>query len=208
VERFRPFTDTTNEIDYVYLLSLLSQYKHPRGKINQLLKSGVLQRVKKGVYIRPSGPYSKMVLANMIYGPSYVSQESALSHYGLIPERVYTVTSMTSGRKKLFRTPVGEFSYDPLPTAHFAVGIRREALDARRGFLIATPEKALCDRMRMVTGIENRESLQEYLEADLRLDESWTQQLSITRLREISRVTKAAEISLLIQLLQGKKAQR
>lgn len=191
-----------NEIDYIYLLSELSSYKHPRGKINQLLKSGALQRIKKGVYIRPDAPYSKLVLANMIYGPSYVSQDYALAHYGLIPERVHMVTSMTTGRRKLFRTPIGEFFYEPIPAAQFAVGVRREALDERRGFLIASPEKALCDRLRSARGITSVTQLQDFLAGDLRLDESWIERFSVTRLREIGRATKAAFIPLLIAIIQ------
>src|SRR5262245_31791812 len=103
------------EIDYLLLTSLLKQYKRPRDKITQLLKSGALIRVKKGLYIFGSRyakkPYILETLANLIYGPSYISLEYALAFYGMIPERVEVLTSVTNKRDKIFKTPVGLFTY-------------------------------------------------------------------------------------------------
>ena len=85
-------------------------------------------------------------IANFLYGPSYVSMEWALSFYGMIPERVYTVTSMTLGRNKQYHTPIGDFSYFTLPARYYPVGItQKKSPDFVGGFLIATPEKALAD---------------------------------------------------------------
>src|SRR5205085_9208942 len=99
------------EIDYQFLLSLLLEYARPREKISAWLKSGELIRVKKGLYIFgpqvAQGPYSPEVLANLIYGPSAISLNYALSFYGLIPERVTTITSITNKRNKQFSTAVG-----------------------------------------------------------------------------------------------------
>ncbi|MEM1244661.1 MAG: hypothetical protein AAGG80_07595, partial [Pseudomonadota bacterium] len=103
------------EIDYQFIVSALAGYARPRDKISNWLKSGQLIRVKKGLYIFGKSvalqPYSKEVLANLIYGPSAISLTYALSYYGLIPERVDVITSVTNKRHKSFATCIGEFSY-------------------------------------------------------------------------------------------------
>ena len=75
------------EIDYTFIMDCLKDYSSPRAKLTALLKKGDLIRVKKGLYIFGSdyrkGPYSPEIMANKIYGPSYVSQEYALAYYGL-----------------------------------------------------------------------------------------------------------------------------
>src|SRR3546814_12610637 len=64
------------------------------------------------------------LLANHIFGPSYVSVETALSYYGLIPERVYETTSMTTQAPRKFNTPLGTFTYTRLPLPYYAFGTR------------------------------------------------------------------------------------
>src|SRR5262249_19556355 len=115
-------------IDYNLLKDALKNYAHPRRNISAWLKSGDLVRIKKGLYVfgdkAKREPYSLELLANLIYGPSAVSLEYALSYYGLIPERVPTVTSITNKRKKSFATPVGNFTYQYLSAEKFAIGIQ------------------------------------------------------------------------------------
>jgi predicted transcriptional regulator of viral defense system len=87
------------------------------------MRKGVVVRVKKGLYIFGDEyrirPFSRESLANLIYGPSIISLESALSFHGLIPERVATVTSVTPKRSKRFTTPVGCFVYRQVPLSYF-----------------------------------------------------------------------------------------
>lgn len=82
------------EFDYQTLISLLSAYSNPAMKISGLLKAGDIIRVKKGLYVfgqrHRRRPYSLELLANLIYGPSMVSSNYMLAHYGLIPEAVYS----------------------------------------------------------------------------------------------------------------------
>lgn len=96
-------------------MGALSNYSDVRGKINSLSKKGIIKSLKQGVYLLNEElsfrPYSKEILANLIYGPSYISLETALSYYGFIPERVTTTTSICLGRGKSFSTPVSEFEY-------------------------------------------------------------------------------------------------
>lgn len=167
------------------LLDLLKDYKRPYDKIHELVKSGQLTAVKKGLYI--PGPEldlprpESFLLANHLWGPSYVSLESALSYWGFIPERVYATVSVTTRGSKAYKTPVGRFSYFRAPLPYYSFGIRSVALSEKQRVLIASPEKALCDKIVMTSGVVLRSTLQvqQYLEEDLRLDED--------RLRELDR---------------------
>ncbi|MCB1119436.1 MAG: hypothetical protein KDK65_05695, partial [Chlamydiia bacterium] len=139
----------SEEMEYGFVMSCLQDYQNPRVKLNHLLRLGALIRVKKGIYIFGKGvarrPYCSEVIANMIYGPSYVSLEWACQYYRLIPERVSTVTSVTAKRSKKFSTPIGPFTYDHLHPKAYAVGITLIAFSDRQRALVATKEKALID---------------------------------------------------------------
>src|SRR5690606_7338154 len=112
---------------------------------------------KKGLYV-VAPDYSKMeisreLIANHLYGPSYLSLESALSYYGLIPERVYNVRSVTAKRARKYSTPLGAFEYRTVPVDYFPIGIQQEETDSKSMFLIAAPEKALCDMIVLTSGL-------------------------------------------------------
>jgi len=164
-----PFSHTT-------MLTYLSDYKNPNDKIKQMLKSGELIRVKQSLYVLGK-PYndqlvSKELIANLIYGPSYISMDYALSYYGLIPERVYTVTSMTPKMLKRYKTPFGEYVYIKSSINLYSVGITmQQNLDAT-AFMIASKEKALCDKIIFTKNLQitSLKLIFEYLEFDLRLD--------------------------------------
>jgi predicted transcriptional regulator of viral defense system len=164
------------EFDYQTLLVALGDYAHPRDKISGLLKKGIIIRVKKGLYVFGDGarraPYSTEVLANLIYGPSYISLDYALQHYGLIPERVEGITSVTTGRSRKFSTPVGLFIYRMIPLRAFQIGMDRIEIGDGRAFLMATPEKALADKIYedRGTGLRTQKELKDYLERGLRID--------------------------------------
>ncbi len=106
------------EIDYRFVMDCLKAYKCPTMKLDHLIKIGALIRVKKGLFVLgeriAKKKYSLELLANKIYGPSYVSLEWALQYHGLIPERVVEITSVTTKRSKCFETPLGRFSYHRL----------------------------------------------------------------------------------------------
>ncbi len=168
--------------DYTALMTALNQYANPRDKVTSLLKKGVFIRVKKGLYLFSSdyrrGPYSKKMIANLIYGPSYVSLDYALAYHGLIPERVDTVTSVTPKRNKQFDTPVGRYTYQSVPKVYFSYGMNwvQVSPEAPRAepfsFLIAIPERALADKIRCQRGmpLANQKEVARYLFDDLRLD--------------------------------------
>ena len=164
------------EFDYQTLIDCLEGYSNPRAKITQLLRKGVIIRIKKGLYVFGEAyrrrPYSRELLANLIYGPSYISLEYALQYYGLIPERVEAVTSVTSGRSRKFSTPAGMFTYRQIPVHAMSSGMDRAELKDGTAFLIATPEKALADKIISDRGasVGTQKKLLDYLENDLRIN--------------------------------------
>jgi len=164
------------------LVSMLKEYRSPNDKIVRLIDEGWLIPIKKGLYAvspeRTMIPISIPLVANLLYGPSYVSMDCALSHYGIIPERVVEVTSMTTRRGKVYDLRIGRFSYTHSPLDFYTVGIDRVENTDKTGFLMASPEKALCDRLVFTRNLNivSKRELQELLFDDLRLDEE-----SITR---------------------------
>ncbi|NGX61362.1 MAG: hypothetical protein K940chlam9_00847 [Chlamydiae bacterium] len=191
----------TEEVDYLFLMDCLSHYKQPRSKLTSLLKAGVLVRVKKGLYVFGKGyanrPFSLEVLANLIYGPSYVSYEYALAYYELIPERVPVVTSASSKRIKHFLTPVGTFVYHYLALKKFSVGITWASLDEATHFLIATREKALADTVARMKSFPNRDDLFQYLVEGMRIEEEELKKLRPSLLVEIAAVYQNKNVTLL-----------
>jgi predicted transcriptional regulator of viral defense system len=157
-------------IEYEALAGKYRNCKSPKDKIARLAQSGALTRLKKGLYIQ-KGNFSRELIANRLYGPSYVSLEAALSYYGIIPERVYMVRSMTVKRAKRYDTPYGRFEYVHAKPSYFSLGIRQQTTGGV-SFLIASPEKALCDMIAFISGlrIQSLKAMREFLEEDLRAD--------------------------------------
>ncbi len=167
------------------LLGLLKGYKRPYDKIHEMVKKEELIPVKKGFYV--PGPRlgisrpESFLIANHLWGPSYVSLEAALSHWGYIPERVYEVSSMTIKAAKTYKTPVGRFRYFHAQLPYYSFGIKSVALTRRQTVLMASPEKALCDKIVMTSGIllRSERSVQEFLLEDLRMEEEALRKLEI-----------------------------
>ncbi len=178
--------------DYQALRDALPGYSKPRDKIGRLLARGEIVRVKKGLYcfgdVLRRGPIHRGYLANLIYGPSYVSLDYALGHYGLIPERVETVTSVTTRRSRRFSTPFGDFSYRGLSERSYAVGILLEAVGDGK-FLIASAEKALADKIWADKRFRPRRpsDYEVYLLEDLRLERNALAALDRSRLSAVAR---------------------
>ena len=196
--------------DTAALKAALDDYKSPKDKITTLEQSGLLIRLKRGLFVVSpmvhSQPLSKELIANHIYGPSYISLQTALSFYGLIPERVHTVCSMTTKRSSSFINPLGNFDYISVPAAYFAIGIRQEIVNNNYAYLIATPEKALCDMIVETKGLklQSIKAMQNYLEEDLRIDLSVIEHYDIDIINQcIELESKKRELTLLYKLLKG-----
>ncbi|MGD9141209.1 MAG: hypothetical protein PVJ42_06680 [bacterium] len=196
--------------DYQALTSALSDYSKPRDKITRLLASGAIVRIKKGLYCfgesLRKGPLSREQIANLIYGPSYVSLDYALSYHGMIPERVEVVTSVTTRRSRTFTTPVGSFSYRTLQEARYSTGAILES-GGNTAFLVATPEKALIDRVwtdRRFSGGRVAD-FEAYLLDDLRIDEEALSRLDESRLQSIAFAYGSAKVNRLVRYLRGRE---
>lgn len=195
------------EFDYQVLLNILKDYAYPRDKITELLCRRIIVRVKKGIYVFGEKylrrPFSREVLANMIYGPSYLSLDYALHYYGLIPERVEVLTSVTCGRSKNFSTPVGLFTYRMMSMRAYQIGIDQIDIDERRFFLMATPEKALADKIYHERGIGLRTTreLEEYLFNSLRIDPEELRKLNAETLFRITDRYGSRKVRILSDLI-------
>jgi predicted transcriptional regulator of viral defense system len=193
--------------DYQALMGALSDYRKPRDKITRLLASGVIVRIRKGLYCFGEAlrkePISREQIANLIHGPSYVSLEYALAHHGLIPERVEVLTSVTTRRSRRFTTPLGTFTYRQLSERRYATGAVLQQAGST-AFLIATPEKALADKVwaDKAFGGDRISDFAPYLLEDLRIDEASLILLGSSRLKAVSDAYGSAKIDRLVRYLE------
>jgi len=205
MKRLAPFGSVP--IDTSVLKSVFFDYGFPGNKVSQLEKNGNLIRLKRGLYaVSPevSGQtISLELIANHLYGPSYVSMEFALRYYGLIPERVFEVKSMTSKRSRQFVNDLATFTYIETTADYFPIGIRQ--VSATQTFLIASPEKALCDLIAYTQGlrIQSLKSMLQYLEEDIRFDTAELAHFDIELIKQcIEFGKKKRELILLLKLLE------
>lgn len=197
----------SEELDYGFVMDCLKDYSFPRTKLTHLLKSHALLRIKKGIYIFGElfarQPHSLETLANIMYGPSYVSLEWALQTYGMIPERVVEVTSVTFKRPQKYKTPIGRFSYFHRPLHAYSIGLVHKQISKYQSYLIATPEKALADQLIIRRGrVSTHKELQEILFEDFRIEEEDLKKLDISLLKKINEAYPHSTITYLINLLQ------
>lgn len=190
------------------LMDLLQDYKRPYDKINELIKQELLVQLKRGVFI--PGPQAsmpapeKLLLANHLWGPSYVSSDSALSHWGMIPERIHETLSMTTNLAKIYKTPVGRFRYIRLPLPYYSFGIQRTELAFRQVALIASKEKALCDKIITTQRLKLRSVKQarDYIMEDLRISRDTLRELNTRVINDyLKAAPKADSILILIKTL-------
>lgn len=194
------------------LASLLKDHKEPNHKINELLSAGLLEIVRDGLYMptKKLSPFrpEPFLLANHLFGPSYVSFDSALSFYGLIPERVYEVTSATTKRTERLNTSIAAFSFTWLPLPYYSFGIRHLELGNEQHILIASSEKALFDKIVTTVGVKlnSSKSATEYLIENLRIDEDDLQELD-TKVMEtwLGDAPKSKTLSMIIKSIKGLK---
>ncbi len=133
-------------------------------QLSRATKAGRLYQLRRGLYAL-APPYQKVkphpfVVANALRQPSYVSLQSALAHYGLIPEAVQIVTSVTTRRPAHWDTGLGRYGFRHLKTEFFR-GYRLLELVGRQQAFVATPEKALLDLVYLTPGADSPEYLGE-----------------------------------------------
>ncbi len=197
-------------ITHQLLMDSLAEYKRPNDKIYELLKSGVLRSVKRGMYlpgpILASEQPEPFLLANHILGPSYVSLDAALSFRGLIPEQVFEVSSVTTKATRKFNTEVGVYSYIRLPLPYYSFGIERVALGDKQYAMVASPEKALFDKIVTSAGVVFRSpaNAYDYLLESMRIDEDALQQLDLDKMQSwLPDAPKKESLSMIIKMIKA-----
>ena len=195
-------------IEYASIRASYPSLKALEDKICDLENKGTIIRLKRGLYIVSPAVSKKEIsielIANHLYGPSYVSRESALRFYSLIPERVYNTVSMTIKRRQRFRNYFGQFDYISCPVSYYSIGIR-QVIREDYAFLIASPEKALCDQIVYTPNLQLRSAraLQIYLEEDIRFDMDEFYKMDVTIFEQCAEVSKKTHmISHIIKLLK------
>lgn len=126
-----------------------------RLQLSRWVRGGKLIQLRRGLYAL-APPYQRVqphpfLIANHLMRPSYVSLQSALAHYGLIPEFTPVTTSVTTGRPRPWQTPLGRFEFRHVKKT-FWFGFELTRLGQEQSAFVATPEKALLDLIHLQPG--------------------------------------------------------
>lgn len=132
-----------------------------RRRLTEWQQRGLILKISRGYYVFQKKPLNETALfsiAHALYRPSYVSLAMAFSYYGFIPEGTFMVTSVTTRKTALFRTPVGDFSYRSLrPDLFFGYTLLPKA---EQSCTIAEPEKAILDMLYLSPTLRTDEDLE------------------------------------------------
>ena len=183
----------------------LNNYVNKNNKISRDIKNGKLFKIVTGLCeTNPNTP--GYLLAGSIYGPSYISFEYALSLYGLIPERVSTITCATfdKKKKKQYNTNFGVFTYRDIPVDAYSEEIELK-IEGDYSYQIAKPEKALCDKLYTLSPLNNYNNLENMLFNDLRIDETEFNKLDANIIEKLSSLYHSTNIILLAKYMRRRK---
>lgn len=163
------FRDLLNKVSALpcFTVGFLSAGEDPtkvRVQVNRWVKDGKVIKLHKGLYTLAE-PYrktrpEKFCIANALKSPSYVSLQSALSFYGLIPEYVPEITSVTTTRNRTIETPPGRFDFRHIKKKLF-YGFAKTTLPEGQSAFVAQPEKALLDLVHLTTGGDSAEFIEQ-----------------------------------------------
>lgn len=147
---FLEFKQKTEDLPYFEtkeLRLILGKNYTPTTLVNlkNWINKGYLTMLRRGLYVisETTKNIDMMAFATKIYPPSYISLEMALNLYGIIPEAVFTATSVTTRKTKSFKTPIGNFSYQKIKKEAFG-GFETKKQNGI-SYNLALPEKALVD---------------------------------------------------------------
>ena len=141
-----------------------------RNNLTRWVKKGYLIRLRQGYFAFSeylNKPDYAFYLANRIYRPSYISLHTALSFYGMIPEAVVQITSVTTLKTASFTNNFGEYSFKNVKES-LMFGYELKPMADNRTIQFATPEKALLDLLYLYPFYDSEHELEE-----LRLDEDY-----------------------------------
>lgn len=194
--------------NHATLTTLLKDYARPNDKISDMIAKAELLPLKRGLYVlggQNAWRLPRGLIANHLYGPSYVSSYWMLAYYGWLSERVEAITSMCRERSRQFDTPLGRFSYTTLPAKYYATGLTF-IQEGDTAFMAASPEKALCDVLVSTRKlrIQSVKAMQRHLLENLRLEEEDLQTLDLKLLRSCANSDfKTTMLVFLLKFIEG-----
>ncbi len=159
----------------------------------------MLIKLRQGYYTFPEYKTSadiSLYFANKLYQPSYISLHTALSFYGIIPEIVTSITSVSSLKTTDFKNDFGEYVYKKIKEDLF-FGFDLKSLSDRRAMKLATPEKAILDLLYLYPFYDTIQEMQE-----LRFDEDFMQEeLNRDRLIEFTDIFKSKALEKRVKIM-------
>lgn len=154
------FDELKQELDlpyfYTYQLTKLFADEDPasiRIQLSRFEKAHKIIRLKRGLYLFNDHGMDELMLANLIYQPSYISMETVLSLVGIIPDVPQIITSITTVKPQLHKSELGTFQYSKIKKSLYS-GYETHLLPNGMGYHQALPEKAFLD-MLYVRSIKN-----------------------------------------------------
>ncbi len=177
-------------------------YVNPLDKIKRDADKGLIIRLTKGIYETDKN-VDPCLLASSILSPSYLSFDWALSYYGLIPERVASITSATLGNRKnkTFENYFGRYEYTDIPAKAFSEGLTYLE-NGDYMVKIATKEKAICDSLCKWRVAKNVKELKELLFMDKRIDEEEFETCDFKLMTNLAALYDKKNLKLLIKLIR------
>ena len=178
---------------------LLWEKYFDRNNLTRWCQKGLLEKMRNQFYAFPEyrqEPDFSRYVANRIYAPSYISLHSALSFYGMIPEEVVQITSVTTLKPTKFENAFGTFHYQRVKRSLF-FGYEIKTMHNGRGLMFATPEKAILDLLYLNPYYKTERDMEE-----LRLDEDFMQnELNKERMMEYLSMMSSKAMEQKVQLL-------
>jgi hypothetical protein len=195
-----------NPISHSMLVHLLNDVGHPEQKIKYLKSKGKLSHLIKGWYLynEQINGYSTFHIANLLYGPSYVTGLSVLSYLGWIADSAFGVQSIVFKRGKEIHTSIANFYYESCPRDVFSIGIMNYTISENTNCLMASPTKALYDHIQMTSHLyfSGKKDLLNYMEDDMRFDTDRLAELDKPMLEKLMNIgSKRRQIKILYNLL-------
>ena len=183
-----------------------SNLADPIGRIHRDIRNGKLFPLVRGVYETNPNMHGSRI-AQFIYGPSYLSFEYVLYQQGLIPEAVYnTFTCATFNKQKIktYTNRFGTFVYRDIPKDVFSLGVL-VFQDGDYSYQVATPEKALCDKLYTVSPVRSAKELKQLLFDDLRIDEERFDELNENDILKMAPLYHSTNLIFLTKYIRGDK---
>lgn len=186
------------------LLYEYRDYSNIYNKIAYEEKNHNLIKLKRGLY-ETNKDANPFIVANALLSPSYISFETALAYYGMIPERVYTIKSATfkKNKKKQYKNDFGLFLYQDVNSNAYPYDIEQIEIDGIK-VMIASKEKAFLDLLSVISPRNNKKELLDALFDDLRIDEVLFDELDKNKIIKLCDLYSSKTLKILKKYLEAK----